>query len=260
MTVWPEFEHPTYDSLETARNRPIGGRVVWFALLLVGVVVYELTAQPALGAVVACGKFGWDDLRTGWWLRRHEQQPQGRVCSWFYFSAAFWRVAVTAAAAVFLIAMLGPILAAGQGQRLPNDVALLLGVIVCESLGGFVVSGIVTAIATLTAVGCNVQVWIDRGLHQARRDGTWPPDRWLGNRAPTLLFGAAFVFPVPVLAVLSAAVGSLGPPMFRAAIIVVLLVIAWPVLVLWLRDILVRKVAADSPGQCWPGFGTATTD
>jgi hypothetical protein len=43
--------------------------LTWSALAALGLLVYELTAQPALGVSVLCLKFGWNDWRTALWLR-----------------------------------------------------------------------------------------------------------------------------------------------------------------------------------------------
>lgn len=250
-TAWPEFEHATYDEWEAARSRRPGGRVVWLVLVVVGVLVYELTAQPALAAVVACAKFGWEDLRTGWWLRRHALQPQGRVCSWFFFSAAFWRIAVTAVLGVFAIATLGAALeGARQARPLPNEVAGLLGVIGLESLAAFALSGFVTCIAVVTAARRGVRVWIDKGIHQARRDRTWPPVRWQGNRVPTLLFAASFVLPLPPILATVVAAATVAP-FVGGVLAVVAMLFVWPVSLLCLRDMMLRRVVAHNPEQCW---------
>src|SRR5205823_1721793 len=55
----------------------------------VGWALYELTTQPALGAVAVCLKFGWEDFRTARWLRRRDpNRRRGRACFWLYVGNA----------------------------------------------------------------------------------------------------------------------------------------------------------------------------
>jgi len=58
-------------------------------------VVYELTRQPALGAVAVCLKFGWEDFSAARWLwRRDPDRARGRCCSWLYFAWGLWKTAI----------------------------------------------------------------------------------------------------------------------------------------------------------------------
>src|SRR5690349_9796317 len=75
------------------RRRP---SLVLPALLMLGIVVYELTAQPGLGAAIACTKFGWDDFLTARWLRRRDpNRRRGRASFWLFVAAGLWKTAVT---------------------------------------------------------------------------------------------------------------------------------------------------------------------
>src|SRR5947209_18895965 len=77
------LEHPTAD--EERPGRGWHGPFTWTGLLAVGWVLYELTAQPAVGAVAVCLKFGWEDFRTALWLRRRDpDRRRGRACFWLY--------------------------------------------------------------------------------------------------------------------------------------------------------------------------------
>src|SRR5262245_45921808 len=74
------------------------------ALLALAWLVYEATAQPALGAVLACLKFGWDDWRTSIWLWRTDpNRGRARACLWAYFAAGLWRAAIVGT--IFMFAL-----------------------------------------------------------------------------------------------------------------------------------------------------------
>ena len=51
----------------------------WPMLFVAGWLLYEFTAQPGFGTLVACVKFGWADVRTALWLRRLRSRPPQRT-------------------------------------------------------------------------------------------------------------------------------------------------------------------------------------
>ena len=66
-------------------------------LLVVACVLYELTQSPAIGSVLVCAKFGWDDLLTARWLWRSDPLPRRRdACFWIYLAWGFWKTAIVA--------------------------------------------------------------------------------------------------------------------------------------------------------------------
>ena len=63
--------------------------LVWFILISTGWVLFELTANPALSAVVACLKFGWNDSLTARWMRRTDpNRARGGTYFWFLLGNA----------------------------------------------------------------------------------------------------------------------------------------------------------------------------
>src|SRR5207245_7626741 len=75
--------------------------LTWSILIALGWLIYEVTAQPVLGAVVACLKFGWEDYLTGRWLRRVDpDRRRGQVCYHTYLAYGFLKIAV---AAIFIV-------------------------------------------------------------------------------------------------------------------------------------------------------------
>src|SRR5215475_3477379 len=94
-------------SAERAAEPPPRGwrlSVSWYALLLLGWLLYEATSQPELAAAVTCAKFGWSDWRAAWWLRRVDPDwRRGRTCFWFYLAYGLWKVAVMASVVMFVL-------------------------------------------------------------------------------------------------------------------------------------------------------------
>ncbi|MBI3462560.1 MAG: hypothetical protein HY000_05790 [Planctomycetes bacterium] len=242
--------------------------LTWSALLAIAWLVYELTAQPVLGAVVVCAKFGWDDFVTAVWLRRFDvDRFRGRACSWFYLAAGLWRIALTATAASIVIAILQGVLAIQQNQGVGAVLWDVFGAVGLESLFAFGLAALTTFIAVGSAFRCRVKVWLDRQVNVARRKRVWPPERWGTNRAKTLL--TATLIPVVTLLVLGLVVGSIfalegfrapqrDPPAWVIVIVVVLqllLTVSGALFVLVVREIVSRRVVARTPAECWGHSG-----
>ena len=50
---------------DEASGRPRHALMTWPALVAIGWLIYEATAQPNLGAAIVCAKFGWAGAATG---------------------------------------------------------------------------------------------------------------------------------------------------------------------------------------------------
>jgi hypothetical protein len=164
--------------------------LAWLAMLVLAAILFELTAQPALTAVVACAKFGWEDFLTGCWLRRSDPNPRrGRASCWFYVTAGLWRVSITATIAMVLLAVVGAVTEqpgnpAGQP---PNKVPAMFAAVFFQALLGFVLSALTTVLACCVALRHRVKIWVDARVHRARRQGLWPPPYWRKNIVGRLL-------------------------------------------------------------------------
>src|SRR5207237_5286612 len=126
------------------RRRP---SLVLPVLLALGVVVYELTAQPGLGAAIACTKFGWDDFLTARWLRRRDpDRRRGRAAFWLFVAAGLWKTAVTGVVVLFAVAFLDAlILRNGRVAGQPRPPAEALAGAFAAALIGFLLSTLATA-------------------------------------------------------------------------------------------------------------------
>src|SRR5262245_64316596 len=84
------------------------GPFTWTGLLAVGWVLYELTAQPALGVSAICIKFGWEDFRTALWLQRRDpHRLRGRACLWLYIANGLLKMTGVALAMTIAITCMG---------------------------------------------------------------------------------------------------------------------------------------------------------
>src|SRR5437764_11490447 len=89
-----------FEDLEQLDTAPAGRRrarrlLSWTAVVMLGLLVYEFTTSPALGAAMLSLKFGWADFRTALWLRRTDPDPdRSRACFWLYAAAGLWKVAL----------------------------------------------------------------------------------------------------------------------------------------------------------------------
>jgi hypothetical protein len=235
--------------------------LTWPVLLAVGWAVYEMTTQSALGVAVVCLKFGWGDFRTAAWLRRTDPSPgRGRACFWLYLGSGLWRAAAVASVMVFAI----PLLALGLGAGLQSLERQFVGAILTVVVG-FVLSSLATGVAVVVALRWGVRLWLHPAVHAARTEDRWPPQaagagqvNRTGRAVVTML--VVVVFPVLILipVMVAAALIRPGPPGNGAngpALVFTLCMMAGLVggsaAVLAVKDLLVRKVVAASPEECW---------
>jgi hypothetical protein len=149
--------------------------LAWSLFILLALIAFELTAQPAVSAVVLCCKFGWNDLRTGVWLRRRDPWPaRGRACSWFCFAWALAKIALAAFVSAEVVFVLIHVIERNGPAPVnpPNSfigVALLL-------LIAMPVAAFFAAVGCVVARRGRIRVWIDPSLHRARETGHWPPE------------------------------------------------------------------------------------
>jgi hypothetical protein len=226
-------------------------------LLVIGWVLYELTAQPALGVAAVCVKFGWEDFRTAWWLRRRDPDwKRGRACFWLYIASGWWKLAISASLMIFayiflkLVGALGP----GAGRHVAG--ALL------TAFAGIVLAAVMSCWAITLALFWHIKLWLNSGLHTARRHDRWPSHRYAGryNGAGLLLGTSLFATFVPVLLLslvvgVSRMMGPLDQPgpapllvLFGFPALCALLILA---LVHLIRRTLRPRVFAATAKECW---------
>jgi hypothetical protein len=233
--------------------------LIWPVLLAAGWLLYELTAQPDLGAVFVCAKFGWEDFRTALWLGRvDDNRRRAHAYFWLYAASALWKTALTAFLVMFAFALVGGFQGAARNKmevdpRLPP----WFGAVLWTAWIGFGMSIVTTAIAFGLARINGVKLWLSPALHQARRAKTWPPrDFFFGraNFANYLLIGALFLVGVicfsaiGVMLVITVMQGR-GTPWVIAAFLAFLVMA--PVSLVAILDKLSKGLTAVSPRECW---------
>jgi len=176
----------------------------WWLAILLGWVVFELTAQPILGAFVTCLKFGQDEVITGFWLlKRDPFAGRGKACFFLYFAYGLWKIALYSLAFLLggsvLIAILTKAIN-GQNNPPPNFQAILLGTSL-SMMVGFLMAIIFSLIGLVLALKYKVKIWLGVAPTLARKHKYWPPFQGGKNRAPAVL-ATSFSLLVAFLSVL----------------------------------------------------------
>jgi hypothetical protein len=244
----------TPELFDSARPR----RTSWVlpVLLMLAFLVYELTAQPALGVAVACVKFGWNDFCSALWLRRVDPEPRrGRACFWLYLAFGLLKTAITASLLMFAYSFaVGPQIQNAQRNAFRNLPPVEYVVAGATAIGGFMLSGLTAWVALYKAWRGQIRLWLDSSVHQARRQNSWPPRNTSAaspNQARTMVAIALItvctlfmLVLVPLLIVL----GQANQPVAPACMVVGVIVSCG--IVLGLRQYLSRGLAK-SPSECW---------
>lgn len=216
-----------------------GTNFSWGAMLTLGWLIYEITARPSCGVVVACAKFGWNDFLTAHWLLRTDpDQPRGRTCFWFYLANGLWKITIAA----FLATGLLLILMVALNDNPPH---MLIGVGMTAALG-------VTLLAVIPLIGVfnarwhNVRVWVDATVHESRQAGEWPPRPSGINATMGLLFPSLMV-PIMLTALLTLHLG----------VVPMLVSVFSEGIFIWS---LFRGVCAETPVECWASRDVPSLD
>jgi hypothetical protein len=224
----------------------------WTTLFLVGCVLYELTAQAFLGVTIFCCKLGWEDFRTGIWLRHKDPvSARGKMELWIYIASGLWRTAISA----FCIMLVLAIVAARMGLPAPDEL---------EEAGltasiGFTVSVLTTMRALGLAMWHRRKLWLHPALHESRKDNLWPPvspgsgpiELYSKNKAGTLIIFSITAISFPLAFIGNALTAPFVAVGVRAVLLALFTFLAYPVLILWMRDYQRRHVLAHRPEDCW---------
>jgi hypothetical protein len=240
------------DRGEGRPRRRWGLHLSWPALLLLGWLLYEFTAQPGLAAAVACAKFGWADVRAACWLRRVDPDRQrGRTCFWCYLTFGLWKVAVMATVTMIALSFLGVILDRVPRQPAGNNAfAPVLGGVVAAAGVGFGLSFLTTYVALGSALRNGVRIWLGHAPDRARRERFWPPRHGRVNAAPFVAF-TTMILTLWMLMLLVVGLVIVGRPnVLWGMLILVGMLVTIGILVLGLIR-LSGRLFARTPAECW---------
>jgi hypothetical protein len=219
-------------------------RLAWLLVVGLGFLVFELTADPALGMLLGCLKFGWDELRLSRRMRRLDpNRTRGRVCARFYQAYALWKVSLVALGAMFVVIMIHAALVDNlqpRGRPRPDGPPREFVTAALIWMGGFAIAGGASLLAVVSAWRNKVRVWVGK-------------DR---NRLKPVLLSVILFWGTPLLLALAIPLLSLfGPPNLNIAGplgFMVLMMVLYPVGVLVTLDRLDSRIGARSPAECWP--------
>lgn len=241
---------------EAATERGSKTFLNWSVLFAAGWLIYEITAQPNLGAVIVCAKFGWTDFRAALWLRRIDpNRPRARACFWLYLASGLWKIAMTATLTIFAFAFLAASLRPAQP---PVQARAIM--VPSWLPGAFLTAVVGLGLSTLTSCWAfelarhhGLKLWLSPAIDRARRANAWPTLDGDVNRAGRLLLTALVsLFSVVVITlgmVLGPRLGKVGP--FAVMLFILLLLSIGTVVVMILRDLLAQLVIARTPRECW---------
>jgi hypothetical protein len=237
--------------------------VSWSLLLLVGWLLYEATTQPALAVVTICLKFGWSDFKTASWLRRADPiRARGRAYFWMHVASGFWKTAVTALVPMFTLPLIIDALGGQKPAPVNGPPVHFIGATL-TAIGGFLLSALTTAVAVTIAWRHDVRLWLNRAIHRDCRENNWPPLHALAgqpNNVGRLLLAMVFTFLFPVLTpvliwvavALAPAAGNKANGATWFSVVFTGGLMALACAIAGGRQLLVRKIAAWSPVECWP--------
>ncbi len=239
---------------EPGGNSRLLSRLAWSIFGLLALLVFELTADPALAACVLSTKFGWKNVLTANWLRKRDPaRGRGLACFWFELMIGALKILIgTFASSVAIVATFVVWLGNNKGARAPAWVDQLL---TAWFSGAFTVLGVtVISLGLLGCAGCvfarrhRVKVWISPSLHAMRRADQWPPlvadtNNMAGFAAAMALIANCSVIGYVVFNSIQRL--HLSPYLFSPLFLPPCLFMCW-----LFRGIKLENVAS-TPGECW---------
>jgi hypothetical protein len=254
-----------YDEPQRERSRAVLGLS---CLIVLGWLVYELTAQPALGSALIVAKFGWSDFVLAFWLRRIDpHRGRGFACFWLHVASSFRKIGLSCTLFMGAVAVISKL--EGKAKMGPISQVVLISIIMIASSGA---SALSSWLALWFAWRNRLKLWLG-GIDHARRNNRWPSfDRAVPHKnmaSYVVHFGLAMTaflyFPAAVAAATwlgarglifcrGVAPGNQWVSPVLGLVIAFTLVLSWVVGAIALATISKRFSAwmcAMTPAECW---------
>ena len=230
------------------------GWLLRVAIVVLGLVVFELTANAVISTAVSCLEFGRTDFQTAWWLLRTDpDRRRSSICCRCYVAWGLWRVSLMAMGVIFLLVVATIVMnqanpgAAAPPEHVGGAFALLALTLSLASVLSMTV--IVASLRTRT------RIWLGPEPRQAKQQGIWPPSavpqhRYRGNQSKVLFYLGCFgvLFPTLVTATFACFLSPLKEIRWVYLGILMLMLLALIAAISHLE----RRVLAGSPADCWP--------
>lgn len=231
------------DPKETRPFLKLGEIASWLFPAL-GLLFFELFADPCLGVVIASLKFGYSDFRTAWWLSKHDPKSfRGTATSLCYYARGLFVVALTAFLIVLVIIGSEPLF---RKNPLVNLESLLAGLVMWFL--GVCLGTICAGVALHFISHHHIRVWMDSTIHDSRRKNLIPPVcSGRHNQFPWLCFAVATIVTICMLLTVISCVAAKS----WEALISSTIILGIPSV--WCLTGVVRSLplAATSPEECW---------
>ncbi|MFK7818810.1 MAG: hypothetical protein AB8G99_08825 [Planctomycetaceae bacterium] len=235
------------DDAEISWSELLFGRsnTVWFLVVAVGFLLFELTAQRALVAVAVCSKFGIGDFLNGFWLRRTDPlRARGKSCFWLCLSQGLWKTTIVAFIAMVMFVLLAKVFNAG-GRAPDGFVGTAMTFLVA-----FILASLTTVLAVVIARIGGVLIWVDGNLTQCRREKTFPPEEGSSNRVRWLLAGA-MILPVVIFLIMTLIVAGRRPGAVKNAVGLLIGLLLLPASIFGGGLLVAKGVVASTFDECW---------
>ena len=244
------FSEPDFDEQqnEVSWTELIFGRsnTLWFLLMAIGFLAFELTAQPALVAVAVCSKFGIPDLLNGLWLRRTDPlRARGKICFWFCLSQGLWKTTMVAFVAMLMFIAIAQLLLVQNGQPPAGFVGTAMTFVM-----SFITASLTTWMGFVLARTAGHLIWIDENLKASRKTKTFPPQPGTNNRVRWLLAGS-MILPIVIFLMTTLIVANARPNAIGNAIGLLVGLLLLPVAIITIGLNVAKIVVAKEWEDCW---------
>lgn len=230
----------------------------WPILLAIGVIVYAVTKNVFLGALLCSLRAGWPVVQSWRVIRAVDRLPRRRrVLFLFYCATACWRTAASALISILVFILFDKAL--GHKVDFDHITATLLVL-----FGGIVFNTVIGLAGVICAVASGQRVWVNPTLFKMvkRWARTRDEAEFARPRFNYVIFtiGTAVSLPslIPGLVLLSF-VGQAGQALY-VNLGFVLLLLGFPIAIAS-YFYLSHRIVAWTPNDCWPeGFFSARAE